>query len=254
MVKLINHITNQNIKLKKITNKSKYCIIFSDLFKLFLRHGSDKVIKSLDEIVNILIKENKTIILPTFNLNFPNTKKTGNSDKYIQTGFVNKYLIKRYNFKRTKKPMYNYAVIGPNSNKILNLKQTTAWGDDSVIGYLVKKCAFGIGLNIDKNFFKWLVIHYCEEKNRVPYRYYKMFRGKNIDMNLKVFEKMYVRNLNLNFVEDGRKLNKILIRKKIIKNLNFKKINISLLNLQKYYIEANKLLNKNIYALVKDEK
>ena len=95
MVKLINHITNQNIKLKKITNKSKYCIIFSDLFKLFLRHGSDKVIKSLDEIVNILIKENKTIILPTFNLNFPKTKKTGNSDKYIQTGFVNKYLIKR---------------------------------------------------------------------------------------------------------------------------------------------------------------
>ena len=43
-------------------------------------------------------------------------------------------------------------------------------------------------------------------------------------------------------------------RKKFLTNFKFKKINITLLNLFKYYTEANKLLNKNKYSLVKNEK
>ena len=43
--------------------------------------------------------------------------------------------------------MYNYAVLGPNTKKILNLKQSTAWGDDSVIGFLSNdKDTLGLGL------------------------------------------------------------------------------------------------------------
>ena len=150
--------------------------------------------------------------------------------------------------------MYNYAVLGPNSKKILKLKQKTAWGEDSVIGFLTKNKAQGIGLNIDKKVFNWLVIHHCEEINMVPYRYFKEFRGKNIDLNKKVREKMYVRNLKLNFIEDGRYINKNLIRKKLLTSFKYKKINITLLNLFKYYTEANVLLKKNKYSLVKDEK
>tara|TARA_B100001094_G_C17835225_1_gene625184 strand:- start:302 stop:478 length:177 start_codon:yes stop_codon:yes gene_type:complete len=58
----------------------------------------------------------------------------------------------------------------------------------------------------------------------------------------------------MKFVEDGRLINKILIKKKFLTNFKFKKINITLLNLFKYYTEANKLLNKNKYSLIKNEK
>ena len=240
--------------LKKIISRSEYCIIFSDLFQLFVKHDPNKIIKDLDEIVNYLLKNKKTIILPTFNLNFPKTKKTGFSEKYIQTGFLNKYLLKKYEFLRTSRPMYNYAVIGPKSKNVLKLKQNTAWGKDSVIGFLTKNKAQGIGLNINKKVFNWLVIHHCEEVGKVPYRYYKNFSGKNVDLKKNVIEKMYVRNFRLKFVEDGRLINKILIKKKFLTNFKFKKINITLLNLFKYYTEANKLLNKNKYSLVKNEK
>ena len=240
--------------LKRLDRKFEYCIIFSDLFQLFIKHNPERIIRDLDQIINHLIKNKKTIILPTFNLNFPKTKKTGFSEKYIQTGFLNKYLVKKYKFLRTSRPMYNYGVIGPKSKKIINLKQSTAWGKDSVIGFLTKNKAFGIGLNIDKKIFNWLVIHHCEEMNYVPYRYFKIFKGKNLDLKKIVEEKMYVRNLKLNFVEDGRLINKKLIKKKYLTNFKFYKINITLLNLFKYYTEANSLLIKNKYSLVKNEK
>lgn len=240
--------------LNRLNRKFDYCIIFSDLFQLFIKHNPDTIIKNLDNLIKYLLKNKKTIILPTFNLNFPKTKKTGSSEKYIQTGFLNKYLIKKYKFSRTTRPMYNYAVIGPKSKNILNIKQRTAWGKDSVIGYLTKKNALGIGLNIDKKIFNWLVIHHCEEIHKVPYRYYKVFIGKNIDNKKNITEKMYLRNLSQNFVEDGKLINKILIRKKFLSSFKYKKINITLLNLFKYYTEANLLLNKNIYSLVKNEK
>ena len=63
--------------LKKILSRSDYCIIFSDLFQLFIKHNPDKIIEDLNQIINFLLNNKKTIILPTFNLNFPKTKKLG---------------------------------------------------------------------------------------------------------------------------------------------------------------------------------
>ena len=86
-------------------------------------------------------------------------------------------------------------------------------GKRSRYRFFNKNKAQGIGLNIDKKVFNWLVIHHCEEVRKVPYRYYKSFNGKNVDLKRKVTEKMYVRNLGLKFVEDGRLINEILIKK-----------------------------------------
>ena len=74
--------------------------------------------------------------------------------------------------------MYNYAVSGPNAEYICNLHQSTAWGDDSVLGYLVNNNSYGLGINIDPKIFNWLVIHYCEEDSKVPYRYFKTLKEK----------------------------------------------------------------------------
>lgn len=238
--------------LKK--EKFEYVIIFSELYKVFLKNDHKVVIKEILKLIKILIKGNKTIILPTFNLNFPKTKKTGFADKYIMTGYLNRYLIKKLKFKRTTKPMYNYAILGPNSKKLLSLKQKTAWGEDSIIGFLVKNNCLGMGLNIDKTKFNWLAIHYCEEKIGVPYRYYKTFSGKNVNLNKNVYEKMYVRDLESGFVESGKKLNKKLIKNKRLKAKKIIGLDITYVNLKEYSIEAEKFIKKDPYSLVTNEK
>ena len=59
---------------------------------------------------------------------------------------MNKYLLKKYNFSRTKKPIYNYAIFGPEEKEILNLEQSSAFGKDSVIGYLSMHQATALGI------------------------------------------------------------------------------------------------------------
>ena len=65
---------------------------------------------------------------------------------------------------------------------------------------------------------------------------------------------MYVRNYSKNKIEDGSKMNKILLKNKIIKKLNFDIFDIYLLPFDKYYDIAKNKLNKNKFFLVKNEK
>tara|TARA_X000000950_G_C13903230_1_gene655712 strand:- start:155 stop:871 length:717 start_codon:yes stop_codon:yes gene_type:complete len=224
--------------IKKI--KQKNIIIFSDLINLI----SDKkkfsfTIKEFEKIIKVLIKNENTIILPTYNLNFPKLKFTGRAEKFITTGSMIKYILQKFKFKRTRKPMYNYAVLGPNSKQILDLKQSTAWGNDSVIGYLSNnKDTLGVGVNTDLLSFTWVTIHSCEEKLKVPYRFWKIFKGKNLDTGKDVYEKMFVRRLNekkkdlkqKEILKKLKKENKLFIKKGIHGNY-------SIVLLNEYYLK-----------------
>jgi len=228
---MINFV--KNIKRRNI-------ILFSDL--LGIASNKKKINHLINEFLKILkalIKNKNTIILPTYNLRFPHLKTTGKNTKFVTTGYLIKLLLKKFNFYRTKKPMYNYAVLGPNSKKILKLKQTTAWGDNSVIGYLSKQeDTIGIGINTNLRTFTWVTIHACEEKLRVPYRFWKIFKGKNLDTRKNVSEKMFVKDL------EKQEINlkpKIVINKLLKSGHLFlkkgKKANYSIIYLNKYYKE-----------------
>ena len=70
-----------NFSKKKIS--FKYVIIFSDLISLMKNNIKfNKTLSEVEKIVKILIKNNNTIILPTFNLNFPITKKSSNDEVF----------------------------------------------------------------------------------------------------------------------------------------------------------------------------
>ena len=105
--------------------------------------------------------------------------------------------------------MYNFAVIGPEYKKILQLKQTTAWGNDSVLGYAINNNFIAIGINIDYKKFNWLIVHYCEEKFRYPTDILKHSRVLILKQKSKVFEKMYVKNLDKKkiYIENGKIIN-----------------------------------------------
>lgn len=240
--------------MKKILKNSNNIIVFSDLQNLIFKHKKKVINNNIIKLYRFLKNTNKNIILPTFNLKFPESKKTSHSISDITTGYLNKYLVKKFKFKRSNKPMYNYAVNGPDAKSICNMKQTTAWGKDSILGYLVTNKSYGLGINIDPKIFNWLVIHYCEQALKVPYRYFKTFSGKNLSTKKNVKEKMYVRDYQKNKIEDGGKINKILLKKKIIKRFKFGIFDIYLLPFDKYYDIARANLKKNKFFLVKNEK
>ena len=173
------------------TLKNQKIIFFSDLSFLILKIGHKKLIDNIMEIIENLIKNKNTIILPTYNFNFAQTKKTSFEDKFITTGYLNKYLLKKYKFLRTKKPIYNYAVFGPEQEKILSLEQTTAFGPNSVIGHLSMHGAVAIGIGLDLLNFNWVTIHVCEEISKVPYRFYKNFMEK-ISIQKKMLVKKFL--------------------------------------------------------------
>ena len=83
-----------------------------------------------------------------------------------------------------------------------------------------------------------MTIHSCEEKLKVPYRFWKVFKGKNIDTGKEVYEKMFVRHLNEK--EMDLKQKKILKKLKNEKKLFLKKCihsSYSIVNLNEYYLK-----------------
>ena len=163
-------------KILNYLNSNSHVMIFSDLSKVKNFKILQKKLNVISYFIYFLIINKKNIILTTFNLLFPKKKITDFSTQNITTGYLNKYLTKKYKFKRTKKPMFNYAIIGPDSKILLNALKKLH-GEDSVLKYLIDKNTIGVGLNINTSKFNWLVVHYLEEKYKVPYRYYKIIQG-----------------------------------------------------------------------------
>ena len=231
--------------------KNKIIIIYSDLSILLIKNNYKDIINNILEIIEILIRNKNTIILPTFNFNFAKNKKTSFKEEFITTGYLNKLLLKKYSFKRTKKPIYNFAAYGPKSLEILNLKQTTAFGEDSVIGYLSLTNAESIGIGIDPNNFNWVTIHVCEEIAKVPYRFYKKFKGLNLDTKKQISEVIFVRKKKYKVENTGVKIYKNLKKRKKIVKFKFKNLDVINLRLNDYFKTGMKLLKKNKFALVR---
>ena len=239
MKKNINQIKNEKV------------IIYSDLSFLLIKNKPKTIVDNALKIIKILVKNKNTIIIPTFNFNFAKTKKTSNNPDLITTGYLNKFLLKKYDFKRTIKPIYNFAVFGPKALDILNLKQKTAFGEDSVIGHLSLNKSVCLGIGIEPTNFNWVTIHVCEELAKVPYRFFKKFDGLNLNTRKKVTEIIFVRKKKYNVENTGTKINNNLIKRKKITKKIFKNIDVINLKLKDYFKEGMKLLKTNKFALTK---
>lgn len=232
----------------------KNILIVSDLLNFMKKNKREKIDSFVEYVLNYidgLIKEKNTIIIPTYNFNFFRTRETNLEISSITTGYLNKRIVEKFDFYRTHRPIYNYAIIGPNAKDLCNLKQTTAWGNDSVIGFLSMNInSKGIGIGIDPNNFGWVTIHVCEEIFQVPYRYFKKFKGYNKDLKKEVSEKMYVKKLSCKKVINESLISKYLKRKKKIKQEKICEVDFSTIRLFDYFKQGVDILNNNPYAFL----
>lgn len=154
----------------------------------------------LDGIIDV-VGDGGTIIIPTFNWDYCKGVAFDYKNTPCKTGMIGTVALRRQDFKRTKHPIYSFAVFGRFQDYLCSLENKDSFADDSPFGFFkrmnVKNYIIDVSL---KNCFTY--VHYVEESSKmVKYRFVKTFTGDYIDENglkTKTNYSMFVRDLNLN--------------------------------------------------------
>tara|TARA_B100000989_G_scaffold294370_1_gene273375 strand:- start:14878 stop:15654 length:777 start_codon:yes stop_codon:yes gene_type:complete len=174
----------------------------------------------------------KTILFPAFSNDLALKKKYDVKLSKPYTGIIPNTALASNKYFRTESPLHSFLVKGKMLNDIKKLKQETTWGDGSIFDWLYRNNALWVSLNLDLN-RGCAVHHMAEEKTKVPYRFYKIFRGKMYDngkYKKEVFEKkfsyykMYSKLLNYNkwtsIMREKKDFNKIMVSKGLFANIS----------------------------------
>jgi aminoglycoside 3-N-acetyltransferase len=219
--------------------KNDIILVSSDLAKVFFQLKKNDVTFNPDFFLDYLMEfigSDGTILLPSFNWDFCKGKTFDYNNTPSMTGSLSKIALGRKEFKRTRNPIYSFAVYGKHAKSIINLKHTSCFGDDSPFAFLDKNNGKNLFLGLDYK-YGFTMDHYAEEKIGVSYRYHKPFKGKYIDENkneTNVEFSMYVRDLSLNVVTAiSDNMDDILISNNCLVKDSIFGLNYSLINIKK---------------------
>lgn len=186
--------------------KGDVVLLTSDITDLFLQcqeHGERFDPNVLLDRFQEAIGEVGTLLVPTYNWGFCQGKTFDYWKTPSKTGAIGNAALRRKDFRRTKHPIYSFAVWGKDTDFLCALDNVESFGADSPFAYLEKvngKNVF-IGSASMRNSFTY--IHYIEQKTGASYRFSKTFRSHYVDQDGQESEKayaMYVRNLDLDVV------------------------------------------------------
>lgn len=186
--------------------KGDIILLTSDITDLFLtcqEHGETFDANVLLDKFQEAVGEEGTLLIPTYNWGFCQGKTFDYRRTPSKTGALGNAALRRKDFKRTKHPIYSFAVWGKDTAYLCSLENVDSFGPDSPFAYLERvdgKNVF-IGSASMRNSFTY--IHYIEQQLGASYRFSKMFRSHYVDQDGNDSEKeygMYVRNLDLDVV------------------------------------------------------
>ncbi|MDR1914019.1 MAG: AAC(3) family N-acetyltransferase, partial [Clostridiales bacterium] len=119
-----------------------------------------------------------------------------------ETGVLGTAALKRDDFKRSRHPMYSFAVWGKDKDYLCNMNNISSFGSDSPFAYLHHNNAVDVLIDVNYN-NSFTFTHYVEETVGlpVPYRFHKIFSDLYVDeMGFKEQREysMFVRSYELN--------------------------------------------------------
>ncbi|MEO1923861.1 MAG: AAC(3) family N-acetyltransferase, partial [Nautiliaceae bacterium] len=185
----------------------KYLWLFRDNFENF-DEGLSHFINTLKNLVG----EEGTILFPTFNWDFCKGKPFDYRNSPSQVGTLSNFALKQEDFKRTKHPIYSFAVWGKYQKELYNLDNFSSFGIDSPFGFLYKNNGKIILFDVDYQ-RSFTYVHFVEQQLNVDYRYEKIFKAPYIDSNgnceIKEYS-MFVRDIERGVLTHINPLQKIL--------------------------------------------
>ena len=230
-------------------NSSDTLLIHSNikpLLRYFFRNGIRiKTEDILDSILNHVSKGN--IIFPAFNFESINNKYFSINETISEMGLLSETARLHKDSKRTKHPVYSFSCFGPITKSLLEVKNYTAYGQDSPFQKLrdveAKIIVFDLPENRSMTFY-----HHVEEVLRVDYRYLKEFTFEYIDSNY--FSKgltkfsIFVRDLEskvcTNVEPMGEKLHSLGLYKE---NIIPKEVKARIVSSKDLFTETEKVIN-----------
>ncbi len=178
-------------------------MISSDITRLWAEyrkvHGTFSPRELIEALKQKVTKEG-TLIFPTYSWDFCHGEGFHYFHTVPRTGGLGRVALSMEGFRRTRHPMYSFAVWGKDADKLYEMTNRSSFGKDSPFHYMnIEKVDH---LMIDIPFTKgYTFVHYVEELVRVPYRYEKEFTDKYVDENreetIRTYS-MYVRDLDWN--------------------------------------------------------
>lgn len=142
-----------------------------------------------------LVKEGWTFAFPAFTFSFCEGKPFDEQLSSSETGVLADWILRKVpEAKRTDHPIYSFVVWGPQSDDIIKCDSITTFGKGSPFELFERENAHLVMMGCG-----W---HYCtqfhryEELAKVPYRFFKTFKGMSNDQHTSA--DMYVRNMELN--------------------------------------------------------
>ncbi len=151
------------------------------------------------DVLMKIIGNEGTLVVPTFNFNFA---KSGQYDpattRSVGMGTFSEYIRMLPEAKRTTHPMQSLAVIGNHASDLAGRDTPCAFDDDSAFDRMLqldfKLLLLGASIQAAS------VIHYSEQRAKVPYRYWKDFSGMiNTSQGpINKTYRMFVRDMGLN--------------------------------------------------------
>jgi len=226
-------------------NQDDNIFISSYMTKLLLIYHEQNIEFDCNLFIDAIQKKigkNGSLLFPTYNWGFCRGETFDYKKTPSKTGLLSKIALKREDFKRTKHPMYSFAVWGNAQKELCELDNISSFGSDSPFAYMYKYNFKNIFIDVSYQ-DSFTSLYYITEQvggNQLAYRYLKNFTANYIDEYNHQSERtysMFVRNLDNNTKQDFTGITKD------IDNGYSKKYNID-------SIEYAMLMLQDIYPLV----
>ena len=144
--------------------------------------------------------EGGTIVMPTFNWDYCSGEIFDPIETVSMTGVLTEHFRKQPGVVRSLKPPWcSFAAWGIKAHEIVGIQGSTPFGPDSIPQFLYEQNALYVllGCGFDDGVIH---IHWLEEKFKVPYRFWKTFKG-SVRSGGRLFEDvsyMYARRKDIN--------------------------------------------------------
>lgn len=165
-------------------NKGDNVFVTSDVKALLydcIQHNDETDIQIIiDGIIDIIGPEG-TLVFPTFNWAFCKGEAYNHYKTPCKTGSLGKEALKRDDFRRTKHPIYSFAVWGKGQEEMCALENRSSFGIDSPFTYMLEHNFRNLFIDKDLQ-HSFVFVHYVEETvGPVSYRYLKDFTAEYTD-------------------------------------------------------------------------
>ncbi len=201
-----------------------------------------------------------TIAVPTFNFDFARGLAYDPWETPSQNmGAFSEYVRKRPGALRTTHPMQSLAVIGPYAADLANRNTLSAFDPGSAFERMLELDFKLLLLGADIQSAS--IVHYCEQRACVPYRYWKEFSGsvrvrETADDASKLWQtrtyRMFVRDLDLDPHLHLYPIQALLVERRQWSEEQLNYGSISACRISDFVLAADDLLAADPWALVKN--